>query len=489
MTMDRRKAPLAVVALVALGWVAFIWGWRASILTLPVDDAYYYMQIARNVARGAGATFGSQGVTGGFHPLWLGALVPLARALGSRPDTYVRTVLTLDVALVVGGALALGRVGRHVPWLIALALVPFHTAKILLNGQESSLVWLLMSLCVARLLAEDRRNYLVDGVLAGALCLARLSALPLALTFVLVPVVLERPLSKQTLTRVARSLALMSCMGGAWALWLVVRTGHLVPVSAAIKMGSSGAVTLASLLGLACAAAALLLVRRWPGTAWLAPLSAQVAAELLVAIVRGPLVPEIWTLVPHLMLAICLLGGALRGSTQVKAVALATVGAIALAVFSWRLRLDPQSWSAYASARRAGEWVSANTPRDAVVAGWDCGIAALFADRSFYPLDGLVGTWRYKTEVLDAGKVEAFVDDRRVDYIVQYVAVDALAVDPSVSFGGVRLAPMDVSWSECGVFRSSLTPGAPWAYAYLVLRREPGIAPLGATRAVLCGPH
>lgn len=484
--MDRQKAPLAAVA---LGWVAFIWGWRSSILTLPVDDAYYYMQIARNVARGAGATFGGQGVTGGFHPLWLGALVPLAHALGSQPDTYVRAVLTLNVVLVVAGGLTLGRVGQHVPWLIALALVPFHTAKILLNGQESSLAWLLISLCVARLFARDRGNELVDGVLAGALCLARLSALPLALTFLLVPMVLERPLSKHTLTRGARSLAVMSCIGGVWAVWLVVRTGHLVTVSASIKMGSSGAVTLASLLGLACAAAALLLARRWPGAAWLAPLSAQVAAELSVSVVRGTLVPEIWTLVPHLMLAICLLGGALRGRMQSRAVALATVGAIALGIFSWRLRLDPQSWSAYASARRAGEWVSANSPRDAVVAGWDCGIAALFADRSFYPLDGLVGTWRYKTEVLDAGKVEAFVHERRVDYIVQYVPVDVLAVDPSVSFGGVRLAQMDVAWSECGVFRSSLTPRAPWGYAYFVLRREPGIAPLGGMRAVPCGRH
>jgi hypothetical protein len=140
----------------------------------------------------------------------------------------------------------------------------------------------------------------------------------------------------------------------------------------------------------------------------------------------------------------------------------------------------------YASARRAGEWVSANTPKGAVVAGWDCGVAALFADRRFYPLDGLVGTWSYKRDVLDAGQVEAFVHKQEVDYLVQYLTLEQLAEDPSVAFEGVRLAPMDVAWSECGVFRASLAPREPWAYAYFVLRRAPGPAPLGALRTRPC---
>ena len=36
------------------------------------SDAYYYFNIARNIANGAGSTFDGVTVTTGYHPLWLG---------------------------------------------------------------------------------------------------------------------------------------------------------------------------------------------------------------------------------------------------------------------------------------------------------------------------------------------------------------------------------------------------------------------------------
>lgn len=42
-----------------------------------IDDAYYYLQIARNIGQGKGSTFDGVHKTNGYHPLWLMVLVPI----------------------------------------------------------------------------------------------------------------------------------------------------------------------------------------------------------------------------------------------------------------------------------------------------------------------------------------------------------------------------------------------------------------------------
>ena len=47
------------------------------VLEATSDDAFYYFQIARNIATGHNVTFDGETLTNGFHPLWRALLTPL----------------------------------------------------------------------------------------------------------------------------------------------------------------------------------------------------------------------------------------------------------------------------------------------------------------------------------------------------------------------------------------------------------------------------
>jgi len=112
---------------VAVAWLAIIWLWPASYLTLTVDDSFYYLQVARNLAAGHGPTFDQVSLTNGFHPLWMALLVPIVRLGGPSTGTVMRLVLTIQVGLVFAGTLTLARTapaGRRFVIPVAALLDP-----------------------------------------------------------------------------------------------------------------------------------------------------------------------------------------------------------------------------------------------------------------------------------------------------------------------------------------------------------------------------
>src|SRR5687768_7036872 len=72
------KRPEFLFDAVCAAWVLLIWFWPPAYLTLTVDDSFYYLRIAENVANGLGPTFDGVEPTNGFHPLWMGLLSALA---------------------------------------------------------------------------------------------------------------------------------------------------------------------------------------------------------------------------------------------------------------------------------------------------------------------------------------------------------------------------------------------------------------------------
>ncbi len=88
------------------------------------DDAYFYLQIARNIGRGAGSTFDGLHVTNGYHLLWTAVLVPFAAlvsALGLGKTAFVAIVS--GVGLGIAGVAAV--VSFREPWARALSLLLF----------------------------------------------------------------------------------------------------------------------------------------------------------------------------------------------------------------------------------------------------------------------------------------------------------------------------------------------------------------------------
>jgi hypothetical protein len=492
-------------------WVGVVWLWPPAYLTLTVDDAFYYLQVARNVAAGHGATFDRLNPTNGFHPLWVMVLAPLARVLPADAAAGMRVILTVQVALVHLATLVLARsvpVGRrHVGLVSALGLVNFYVAKALLNGQESALQYLLMALtlawwwtALAPAPAPAPARAAVLGALAGATTLARLDAASFALAAVALPLLWPGTArggpTRPALVAVAAGAAAWAGLVLPYLAWNVWAFGHPLPVSGAIKVGRSGpvpplgGVAVAAVLIVALAAGWRWARRRAAPEPWrgLFPLAVYVVAETVYNVaVRGVVVLEVWYLPPYVLLAVVALSvwAASRSAAPGRPLAPALVAAVLLiAAAGWILRLNPASYSPYLAARRSGAWLRSHTAPDAVAAGWDVGIVAAHADRRLVNLDGLVNSWAYKEGYLDTGRTASYVDEViRAEYLVQHVPLEALGASRSGPYRGVHLGPWHVVRAECVAFRSVLAPWRSNRLVFLVLSRQPP----GPTVAELAG--
>ncbi len=483
----------------AFAWVAFVWAWDPSILTLTVDDSFYYLNTALHAARGEGFTFDGLHPTNGFHPLWMLILVPIAHVFGSNPDTFTRVVLTLQVLLVSGGTLVLVRtvatptrpIARSSLFATALFL-NFYFTKVFVNGLESALQYA----CICATLAcswdldepqafarAGTRRLMWLALACAATTLARLSAAGFSLA-TLVMVAHQSPRGRpHHHARLALMVALYAVPVATYFVAEHHRFGHWLPVSAAIKGAYQGVFVLPLLLTLVASVAAVRIFLHVAPRAL--PLVVYACGQSCFdAGVRGLLVPELWYLVPHATLVLILVLSLRRVPVSASWTAVALFAAMTL--WSWRLRFRPESYAAYTSARSIGMWIEQNTEPRAIIGGWDCGIVAAYSRRRVVNLDGLINSWEYKERYLDTGRVQAFIDhEGGLDYVAQPVSVDALETETGVFVAhGVDLSDWHLAHVECSTFHSVLSRSNE-VIAHLVLAR----APTGPQMKNVVGPN
>src|SRR3712207_561285 len=86
--------------------------------TLPVEDAFYALQVSRQIALGGGISVDGETLTNGFQPLWVALNVPLYlvtggdRIGGLRLSQLFSTVLFVAFVVLVA-ALARDLARRH----------------------------------------------------------------------------------------------------------------------------------------------------------------------------------------------------------------------------------------------------------------------------------------------------------------------------------------------------------------------------------------
>ena len=80
--------------------------------SLFVDDAYYYFEIARNIARGNGSTWDGLHTTNGYHPLWMVMLLPVVFVVRDRVNVLVTVKAVAGLLWVV----AMRSVARIAKW-------------------------------------------------------------------------------------------------------------------------------------------------------------------------------------------------------------------------------------------------------------------------------------------------------------------------------------------------------------------------------------
>jgi hypothetical protein len=437
----------------ALGGVAFvlillIWLWPSAYLALSVDDAFYYLETARNIAGGFGSTFDGFEPTDGYHPLWCYSLAALLWLLGkigvTDTATVVRLVLSLQTLLVVAAAHCLALAGkrgdlpRGISLALATLLASFYGAKILINGQESALQFALLALALIVLARRhDRpegsvRSALGLGVICGFAALARLEALLFGLACVVGLTAHGEGTPK--VRRRDAMLGFTTLIAVCAPYWVAhySETGHLFPVNGVIKAERAQGSSFPALVGIA--SVLTLTVWLWrninarPELRLLLPLWIYVLGlQSYLALVRGELVPEIWYCAPHALLLVVHGAQAVgrRGwqwwhasSRRVLAVSTAV-----LITATWIYRALPSSYSRYRIAADLGAWLDEHLPTDARVTSWDAGIIAAHTDRSVTNLDGLINSWQFKERYLDTGALEQYQRERGIDHVVQYFPI------------------------------------------------------------------
>lgn len=182
------RRPLAVLLVCALAVrLAIAWQPLERLVTLVMpDDAFYYLQIARNIVGGHGVTFDGVEWTNGFHPLWMALLLPVYGIAGTHGPLGVHLALTLAIALDGITIWLLARTVTRVTdapsaGIAAACWYAFNPAVLtqVTNGLETSLNLLCLAALFAWTIAGRRRAelsarwWLGFGCVAGVAMLAR----------------------------------------------------------------------------------------------------------------------------------------------------------------------------------------------------------------------------------------------------------------------------------------------------------------------------
>ncbi len=212
-----------------------------------IDDGYYYLQVARNMARGHGATFDRVNTTSGFQPLWAAVLVPIfwftddpGRGLSAM--LCLATLLgALSMVLLYLGLARLAGLGAALLMAGMIAFNPYFL-QILQGGLETPALLACLAGVVAfwayrgdRVLAGCRRSCLKLGALLGLTVLARTDV-----AMVLAPLGLALTLwspggLRARVTRAAWIALPALCLLMPYVTWNFATQGSFVPVSGLVK--------------------------------------------------------------------------------------------------------------------------------------------------------------------------------------------------------------------------------------------------------------
>jgi hypothetical protein len=417
----------AVIALAALTLVA------VAIVVTGVDpiqdDGYYYLQIARQVARGAGSTFDGLHPTNGYHPLWLLGLLPVFAAF-PRAEAAVQAAVWLQGLLLAGATAVTYLAARFElpPAASASAALAFSILALrpALGGLEFALHALTVAASLWAFLAwraepTSARAWRLGFLLALAF-LARLDN-------VLLAVLIAAAVFLQGRSRAAVAVLLpVLVAAGAYAAVNLALFGHVLPVSGQAKRLWSASLLaqdpvyqahgwiaaklslltrLANPTGLAwVAGSAGALALSWaPGGAArvLRPLRAVALFALLqlgvyALVFHGELSFARWYFVAPLLLAALLAAALLAAALLPPAAARTAVvllAALALGnAVRWRQR-EGDGRGPTAPLHEAARWMASALPPAARVGSWTAGTVGFESGRTVVNLDGLVNTHAY----------------------------------------------------------------------------------------------
>lgn len=418
------------------------------------DDAFYYFEIARNIADGHGSTFDQINPTNGYHPLWAYLLV-LVGVLVRSPEAFVTVVLILQSLMIcyvwtITYSLLFPQKEKRALLLAGLISILFtwnyYIAKTVINGLESALfialaatfLWLSVRAWSDRTRLSWGRACVL-GVVGALVILARLDGIFFVAGVLMAWIMIGESRPSQMWPRFAVVAIVPFAALGVY-MYLNWRTfGLWMPVSGFVKrvVWPTGPTVrsvaafgvFAAILFCGLRAAVDRRVHKFSSPAY----GTAVALTVILAIyqadawlIRGQILVEQWYLSPHLLWAFVisvLVADRLANSKRRRLFAFAmgtaaTVGVTGIAA-SWAVRLERTSQDHPLAIREAADWINANLPETAVLAGWDVGQLAFYCTPRVVNLDGLVNSPEY-VDYLRSNRTIEFMDKCGVEYVVQY---------------------------------------------------------------------
>jgi len=243
---------LVILFLIGLG-IRLYYAWQPLPVLLEqgmADDAFYYLNIARNIAGGLGISFDGSTPTNGFHPFYTLILVPLFKAIPASPELVAK--LALSVLMVFNALTAMllyqtvGRVSKAAGGIFAAILWLFNPWVLIisLGGVESAVYIFCAALTIylyIRCIAAGQNNRLVWnialGLSAGMTVLARSDGIFLISAILLGDVIhcLRTGSKKKAWTELVRRLLIFLAASAVvlapWLLWSQLTFGYPTQVS------------------------------------------------------------------------------------------------------------------------------------------------------------------------------------------------------------------------------------------------------------------
>ena len=122
------------------------------------DDAFYYFQIARNLAEGKFSTFdGGITRTNGYHPIWLFLITPFYWVFD--PERALFAIKTFEIMLVAGGVALVAVAARlaRMPWYLMFAALPMlYHIPFMIAGMEAAAALFMLGLFILALVLFAR---------------------------------------------------------------------------------------------------------------------------------------------------------------------------------------------------------------------------------------------------------------------------------------------------------------------------------------------
>ncbi|MEZ4649423.1 MAG: hypothetical protein R3E97_11710 [Candidatus Eisenbacteria bacterium] len=438
-----------------------------------VDDSYYYLVVARNIAAGLGSTFdGTTELTNVYHPLWMGFVVPI-HLLVHDPDLGIRLTLLLSGILALGMLVLLVRtlnrnVGR---WAGLSTLILFAWPRffgLTQNALETALLlflyaWIFRALVRGRFEAVPQRTGL--GILLGFAMLARLDTVFLIFSVLLCSLLEwsrggslwtalesgsrsgrhEAGQQQRAAGGSARSASMWSRLLShlplaavaipvlPYLFWNLTVFGHLQPVSGAMKTTFPSVgfhpgplrdfPEYAALL--AVALIVILIGLRSRASRYdraLAVFGIAAVLHALYTVLFMVWAVDRWHFALLVFIALTALPGwaqvileRIRRPIAVALVLLAIAGGVVVQSYSLSLRSGRYQANTYDVAI----WARDHLPPDATLSSTDSGVLAYFSGLSTVNLDGLINSFAYLERLREGnGAVERYMAEKGVDYIL-----------------------------------------------------------------------